>query len=119
MKKHKVSKRLGIKAIKNGSIQDYKKRIDHLRKILGSRNPPRGLMEQRAHEYIRMAEYKIRKLQGKPKQRRSKIDTNQMALPGFLRQMDVVKFEELIANKVREEIASLVKPARKTSKKSA
>jgi hypothetical protein len=64
-------------------------------------------------------EQKLNGQAARKKRKHKKIDTNQMALPGFLRQMDVVRFEELIANNVRKEIASLVKPARKTSKKSA
>ena len=119
MKKTLIEK-AGLKkfSIAAATKAQLKSRIDRINKLI-EKDRVNPYLRKKLTDQRWACEQKLKNSGKKGKRKQVKVDINQMTLPGFLRQMDVVKFEELIANKVREEIANLVKPARKTSKKSA
>lgn len=117
MKKKTLIEKAGMKkfSVAAATKPELKKRIKRINSILQNKKI-NSYLRKKLTDHRWACEQKLKTSLSK---KRKPINKNQMHLPGFLRQMDIVRFEELIANKVREEIASLVKPARKTSKKSA
>lgn len=124
MKKRNVSKQLGLKPMSGkATVKDYQERIKTLQRKIGSGNL-RGILLQRAHEYIRSAQFRIRKMQGI--QARSMDRTpaaQQLSLPGMLSQLSIVRIEELIAEKLAHQVRLAqwkskggTFPRRKTSK---
>jgi hypothetical protein len=120
MKKKTLLEKAGMTkfSLASATNPEIKNRINKINRIL-EKNKVRPDLRKKLTDHRWACEQKLNRKVVNRKNKKSKVDINQMALPGFLRQMDVVKFEELIANKIREEIAILIQPARKTSKKGA
>lgn len=132
----KVAEKLKLKPLPTKpTLAAYRARRAELVKVVES-GKVTGKLLQRAQEYIRMTDYRIRKLQagkGKstsiapvlaklptaaaepiknPKVRAGKKShPDQMQLPGFLQGLDLVRIEELIATKIAEEKMKLVHAA--------
>lgn len=109
-----VSKALKIKALNRPlTIKDNQDRITHLQKLIAS-GKLRGILLQRAHEYIRKCEYNIRQLKKKePDTKAINQRLAQMSLPSFVKQMDFVKFEELLAEKLAAQMMTEIRSQKK------
>lgn len=110
-RKNHVSKRLGLSPMPRvPSIKAYEERRALLVKKLAS-GKLQGILKQRAHEYVYSIDFRLRKMRGissKParvKQRAQRDARNQLSLPGFLRGEQLVKFDEMIANRVAREVS--------------
>lgn len=96
-KKVAVSKKLGLKKMPKGAtIADWKARIAELQAKIKS-GKYQGHLLRRCHTYINGARYQIRQLQGV---KTVKANINQGILPNFTKQLDVVRIEEMIAERL-------------------
>lgn len=109
-RKNQVTKRLGLKPMPRiPTIKAYEERRALLVKKLAS-GKLQGILKQRAHEYVYSIDFKLRKMRGQPSLRHRAANNNQqaarnqLALPGFLRGEQLVKFDEMIANRVEREV---------------
>ncbi len=130
----KVAQKLNLKPLPaKPTLAAYRARRAELVKIVDS-GKVKGKLLQRAQEYIRATDFRIRKIQNakptsiapvieklataaaapvkNPKVRAGKKShPDQMQLPGFLQGLDLVRIEELIAEKIADEKMKLVHAA--------
>ncbi len=113
-KRIQVAKKLGLKPMPKGAtISDWKARVAELQAKIKS-GKYQGHLLRRCHTYINGANYQIRKLQGI---KASKFNANQAMLPNFTKQLDVVRIEEMVAERLftqlRAELGLLKKKAKR------
>lgn len=109
---------------KDASKKDYQERINLLNaKIESGKLTPD--MRKRATDYRWMAEQKLASFKNgsvKPTKKTSlksakNFNVNQMSLPGFLKTLNFVRIEELIANRIADDMKSTKKVSKKIIKK--
>jgi hypothetical protein len=109
---------------KNASKKDYQDRINLLNAKIES-GKLSAVMRKRATDYRWMAEQKLESLKNVSVKKTKKIkgvknfNTNQLNLPGFLKTLDLVRIEELIANKIVEKVQNKTKKSAKKSTRKA
>jgi len=115
-----VLKKLGLKPMpKNATVADYEKRKEILRKKIAS-GKYRGHLLHRCHSYIWSADYRIRQLTGVGKIRGAKkINLNQPMLPNFIKQLDMVRIEEMVAERLYNEMKSTIASGGRRSRRKA
>ena len=114
-KQNKVTERLGLEPMsRKPTLKEYaERRATLVRKIESGKL--KGILLQRAKEYVASIDYRVKKKRGEPinpkasltrrakasiAKMKAQLDAGQMQLPNFLSQMNLVRIEEMVADRI-------------------
>ena len=114
-KQNKVTERLGLEPMsRKPTLKEYaERRATLVRKIESGKL--KGILLQRAKEYVASIDYRVKKKRGEPinpkasltrrakasiAKAKAQLNAGQMQLPNFLSQMNLVRIEEMVADRI-------------------